>query len=152
MHSRQARRQAIARLLRTHTVPSQAALGELLAQQDVDVNQGTLSRDLHDMGVVKGPAGYELPASAGPVGDTASTLAATLHSNLVSATVAQNQIVLRTPPGGAQPLAVALDAAELPDVLGTIGGDDTILVICPDNKRAKLVARELAELHGEVLV
>ena len=78
MQKRQARRQAIARLLSTYSVPSQAALGELLAAKGIDVNQATLSRDLHDMGVVKGPGGYVLPETTSPRDDAASTLAAAL--------------------------------------------------------------------------
>ena len=80
---------------------------------------------------MKGAAGYVVPAAS------ASPLVDALGRWLVSARAAQNLVVLRTPPGGASPLAVALDASGRTDMLGTIAGDDTILIICPANRAAR---------------
>ena len=112
---------------------SQQSLVDALAARGVEITQATLSRDLRELGAVKGAAGYVVPAAS------ASPLVDALGRWLVSARAAQNLVVLRTPPGGASPLAVALDASGRTDMLGTIAGDDTILVICP----AARAAREL---------
>ncbi|MBL6756616.1 MAG: arginine repressor [Planctomycetes bacterium] len=112
---------------------SQQSLVDALAARGVDITQATLSRDLRELGAVKGAAGYVVPATS------ASPLVDALGRWLVSARAAQNLVVLRTPPGGASPLAVALDASGRTGMLGTIAGDDTILVICP----AARAAREL---------
>jgi len=133
-------------LISAHTVHSQHELGELLARRGIEVNQATLSRDLRDLGVVKGPDGYELPHAPSAALDAGARLHQALRQFLTSATPAQNQIVLRTPPGGAQPLAIALDEARLEGVLGTLGGDDTVLVITPDPRAARRIARALEEL------
>jgi len=142
------RRQAIVRLLQSHDVPSQRALGDLLREEGFRVNQATLSRDLAALGVVKGALGYELPAQLETASDASAILVRALRTWLKRSTVAQNQVVLHTPPGGAQPLAVALDGARLPLVIGTLAGDDTILIICGDGAKARRVARELSALQG----
>ena len=135
------RRALVAELLRSYQVPSQAALAELLVEHGVRADQSTLSRDLRELGVVKSPDGYVL---AGETAQAASPgLEAALGQWLLTATPAQNQVVLKTPPGGAQPLAVALDATRHDSIVGTLAGDDTILVICPDAKHAGLLAAEL---------
>jgi transcriptional regulator of arginine metabolism len=140
---RDERRQRILRLLGRARVRNQAELQELLAGDGVDVNQATLSRDLRDLGVVKGPDGYELPAATAPELANQSLWHAA-RTWLLGATPAQNLVVLRTPAGGAQPLGLALDKAAMPGVVGTIAGDDTVLAVCADAARAKALARELA--------
>ncbi|MCP3917076.1 MAG: arginine repressor [bacterium] len=142
---RTTRRDRILELLAAGAIPSQAALQNELAQDGIDVNQATLSRDLRALGVAKRPEGYALP-TGGESGNPTGSLRMAARQWLVSTVTAQNQVVLRTPPGGAQPLALALDEAQLERVLGTIAGDDTILVITPDPRAAKRVAKTLAEL------
>src|SRR5687768_16187211 len=121
---REQRRQAILALVQGQQVRNQEELRELLASDGIAVNQATLSRDLRDMGLVKGPAGYALPATTPPLAaepDSGSAVAL-VHSVrewLRAVDVAQNQVVVKTPVGGAQPLAIAIDRAELPDVVGT---------------------------------
>lgn len=143
--SRTARLRRIVELLETSTVHSQGELVELLAADGLRVTQATLSRDLDELGAVRirdgrGGLVYAVPAEGGdptprlPPGDgqadgRLSRLAAEL---LVSADAAANLVVLRTPPGAAQFLASALDRAALADVVGTIAGDDTVLVIARD--------------------
>lgn len=138
--SRTLRHARIAALLAARPVRSQAELADLLAGDGVVVNPATLSRDLAELSAVKrrGPDGtltYQLPPD-GPAGEPAyagerpaGRLARLLGELLVAADGSGNLAVLRTPPGGAQLLASALDRAGVPDVLGTIAGDDTVLVV-----------------------
>lgn len=138
-----ARRQRILALLERAPVRNQAELQELLAEAGFDVNQATLSRDLRALGVRKGGDGYELPAAPLSPDTAHQSLWHAVHTWLLSATAAQNQVVLRTPAGGAQALALALDRAGMPGVLGTIAGDDTVLVICTDAAKARALQKRL---------
>ncbi len=144
---REARRAAIMDLLQARPMPSQGALSAALAAAGHDVNQATLSRDLRAIGARKGPEGYVLPGSEGP--DPSSSLArlrVALGQWCKGLDQAQQLLVLRTPPSGAQPLAYALDAARPTGLLGTIAGDDTVLVITPDASKAKALSARLTEL------
>jgi len=125
------RRALVVQLISEGHGSSQQTLVDGLAAQGVEITQATLSRDLRELGAVKGAVGYVVPAAS------ASPLADALGRWLVSARAAQNLVVLRTPPGGASPLAVALDASGRADMLGTIAGDDTILIICSTNRAAR---------------
>ncbi|PUA79564.1 arginine repressor [Nocardioides currus] len=143
--TKNARHQRIIDLVSTHDVRSQTELAELLAEHDVHVTQATLSRDLVELDAVKvrsrqGPLVYAVPAEGGDRGPTSTREAAGASERLarlcaellVSADASANLVVLRTPPGAAQFLASAFDRADLGDVLGTIAGDDTVLVIGRD--------------------
>lgn len=144
--AREVRRRAILDLLEAGPVPSQGDLAQGLTSLGLGANQATLSRDLRDMGVVKGPLGYVLPGAPVPAVDPEARLRAALRQYLRGVVPAANQVVLRTPPGGAQPLALALDSAAPDKVVGTLAGDDTILVITPDARSARAVASWLEEL------
>lgn len=136
-----ARHARIATLLEQHEVRSQTELAELLVSAGVAVTQGTLSRDLVEIGAlrVRGPGGhlvYAVPGEGGDrtphVGEYASfetRLARLCGEVLVSAEASANLAVLRTPPGAAQYFASAIDRVSWPSILGTIAGDDTIMVI-----------------------
>ncbi|MEM7249142.1 MAG: ArgR family transcriptional regulator [Acidobacteriota bacterium] len=130
---RQRRLAAILELLEGGPIESQSALGELLDGRGLGVDQGTLSRDLRSLEVRKGPQGYEL-AGAAP---TTGTLEQAVRQWLREVRSALNQVVLLTPPGGASPLAVAIDENRPETVLGTLAGDDTVLVICQDQRSAQ---------------
>jgi transcriptional regulator of arginine metabolism len=136
--SRASRQAKIVTLISTLEVHSQTELAGMLAREGVEVTQATLSRDLDELGAVKlrgadGGAGrYVVPDDGSPVrGVTGGTdrLARLLAELLVSADHSGNLAVLRTPPGGAHYLASALDRASLAEVVGTIAGDDTVLVV-----------------------
>jgi len=145
---RSERHQAILDLLRSRRVRNQAELQRLLAGKGLDANQATLSRDLRHLGVVKGALGYELPAApmdAQAAGNGASLWHA-VQAFLLRASAAKNLCVLHAPPSGAQPLGLALDQAHLQGVVGTIAGDDTVLAVCTDDRRAKALARQLHEM------
>ena len=160
--TKNARQQKIVEILGRHQVRSQGELAELLAGAGVSVTQATLSRDLVELDAVKvrlpsGALVYAVPAEGGdrtPVvaHDSAAAetrLARLLGELLVSVDASANLALLRTPPGAAQFLASAFDRTELEDVLGTVAGDDTVLVISrrPDGGQA-LAQRFLALANG----
>jgi transcriptional regulator of arginine metabolism len=153
---RQAR---IAELLSTSPVRSQSELGRLLSGDGIDVTQATLSRDLEEIGAVKvrrpghGTV-YAVPGdlpgpTLRPLGDDVEARISRLAADLlVSVEASVNLVVARTPPGGAHLLASALDRAALPEVLGTVAGDDTILVITRDPAGGEAFAARLRRLAG----
>ncbi len=137
-----------------HPVRSQEDLADRLAQLGVHVTQATLSRDLVELGAVRlrGPDGglvYALtgePGLGGLLQDPSARLARVAGELLVTAEASGNLIVLRTPAGAAQLLASAIDHAGWPAVLGTVGGDDTVLVISRDPAGGAALARDLLDL------
>ncbi len=157
-----ARHALITSLLVRQPVHSQSELADLLAQEGVTVTQATLSRDLVELRAVKirtpvGALAYAVPGEGGdrsptPVVDTealASRLARLCSELLVTAEASGSLVVLRTPPGAAQFLASAIDHSVLPGVLGTIAGDDTVLVIAregPDGPEGTALAARFLEL------
>lgn len=147
---RDARRQTILDLVARRRIRNQAELKDQLARSGHSVNQGTLSRDLRDMGLVKGREGYELPSDLRPIDDTGpALLVQAVRQWLTRTSPAVNLLVLHTPAGGAAPLAVALDQASLRGVVGTIAGDDTVLVICKTAAEARRLHRELQQMKGQ---
>lgn len=151
--SRAARQQRIVEILSSQAVRSQTALLDLLAGDGIEVTQATLSRDLEALGAVKVRAGrglvYAVPgASPSPVEQVPSRLRRLLEELLVTADASGNLVVLRTPPGAANHLASTIDASHLTDVLGTIAGDDTILLVTSSAKGGRAVATRLLALAG----
>lgn len=156
--SRAVRHAKIRSVLGEHTVRSQAELAALLDAAGVRVTQATLSRDLDELGAVKlrtpdgGQPVYVVPEDGAPLAARQSSdappqrLARLLGELLISAEGSANLVVLRTPPGASNFVASALDRAGLPDVLGTIAGDDTILVISRDAAGGPDLARSLIQL------
>jgi transcriptional regulator of arginine metabolism len=126
----------ILKLIRNKRILTQEDLArELNESFQIRTTQVTLSRDIRELGLLKTPEGYRQVAASASGPDLATVAAEFLRD----ARLAQNLIVIRTSPGNANALAVALDNAELPEVVGTLAGDDTILVVAPDaNTAAKL--------------
>lgn len=141
--ARSARHQQILQIIDKQSIKSQTALSDALERSGIDVNQATLSRDLRELGVVKAMSGYELPGTTLSPSTTKHSLWHSTNQWVLSATPASNQLVLRTPPGGAQALGLAIDNGDLAEVIGTIAGDDTVLVICANDRKAKSLARKL---------
>ncbi len=127
--SKRERQEAILKVIREHRITSQEALRERLHALGIRVAQATLSRDIHDLRLVKirgsGGSHYALPEEA----ETAPSLESVLPSLFVSAEGTRELLVVRTLTGGAQAVARAMDTADWPEVLGTIAGDDTILLV-----------------------
>jgi transcriptional regulator of arginine metabolism len=146
------RQHRIARLLEEQVISSQVQLVELLATEGMVLTQATVSRDLEELGAVKvripgGQMAYAVPELAKDRVAPEEVLKKVLGEYLVEAAHSGNLAVLRTPPGSAHVVASALDRAGLPDVLGTVAGDDTVLVVCPSEGGQKVSAR-LAKLAG----
>jgi transcriptional regulator of arginine metabolism len=147
------RHTAIREIIQTTRVSSQEQLRELLLERGFDVAQATLSRDIRELRVVKGTdadgrAHYQLPSEEA---SHVPPLLRLLPALFVGAEGAGNLLVVRTLTGGAQPVAEAIDWLEWPEILGTIGGDDTILVILRDAADLPEVQRRIETLAGEVL-
>jgi transcriptional regulator of arginine metabolism len=134
--------------LRQGPIASQEDLQRALRKRGFKVGQATLSRDIRDLNLSKTAAGYALPQ-----GEGAATLALPPVERLVREFVldvrpAQNLLVAKTIVGSAQPVAAALDEQEWEEVVGTIAGDDAILIVCPDKEAAKKVAARIEEMLG----
>jgi len=146
------RHNAIRELVAHALVANQDELRRKLRRRGFEVTQATLSRDIHELRLTKGPGGYSLPNGNGngtgthAGDDRPPSVAEMVESFALAVRRAMNQVVLRTVMGGAQPTAAALDREDWNDVLGTIAGDDTVLVICPDLKRAHEVEARLRKM------
>jgi transcriptional regulator of arginine metabolism len=144
--SKTARHKAILDLLDGGPVESQDSLQQRLERRGIEVGQATLSRDIHELKLVKGPEGYR---RAGETLHAESVLPSVMHlarQFVVEIRQAQNLLVVKTTVGSAQPVAAALDASRWPEVVGTIAGDDTVLVVSTDSKKAGALARRIREL------
>jgi transcriptional regulator of arginine metabolism len=148
-----ARRQAaILDIVQREPIRSQEQLRRRVKGEGFDVTQATLSRDIREIGLVKGGAdgAYQAPVQpAASPANAVSVLQRALAEYLARVDRVQQLVLLRTGAGQAQLLGVALDRARLSEVVGTIAGDDTILVIAPDARRARALVHRLEELAGE---
>lgn len=154
--SKVARQQCIQSLLEHNQVDSQATLLELLLKQGFEVTQATLSRDLDDLRAVKvaGRSGdliYAVPQDGGDpfpaqAGSSHTRLERLIAELLSSVDQSGNIVVLRTPPGAAQYLASTIDRTNTPDIIGTVAGDDTVLLITRDPKGGPRVAKQFADM------
>ena len=144
------RHNAIRELVARSTVSNQDQLRRKLRRRGFEVTQATLSRDIHELRIYKGPGGYALPNGNGtgthPESDAPPSAKEMLESFGVRVRQALNQVIVRTVMGGAQPVAAALDREEWPEVAGTIAGDDTVLVVCHDQRRAGEVETRLRKM------
>jgi transcriptional regulator of arginine metabolism len=146
------RHNAIRDLVAHSLVSNQDELRRKLRRRGFEVTQATLSRDIHEMRLSKGPGGYSLPTGNGHgpnapvVDDGPPTVAEMIESFGLRVQQAMNQVVVGTVMGGAQPFAAALDHEGWPEVVGTVAGDDTVLVICADPRRATEVEARLRKI------
>lgn len=152
MIKKQGRQAAIRELVSAHEVGSQEELRQLLVERGVDVTQATLSRDIRDLGLARVSAEdgvrYVIPGSRAD--DEDKPLLASLLPQLFSRIGGVGElIVLHTVRSGAQPIAEAIDQEEFPEVLGTIAGDDTILIVTRSAEARQALTRLLLELAGE---
>ena len=143
---------AIREVLANSLVTSQDELRRKLRRRGIEVTQATLSRDIHELQLFKGPSGYSLPnghrgtSAAVAEEDAPPSIEEMFESFGLRARQAMNQVVVRTVMGGAQPVAAALDREGWIEVVGTVAGDDTVLVICTDAKRAGEVESRLRKM------
>jgi transcriptional regulator of arginine metabolism len=158
LNTRAARRETIIEIIRAGAVASQSDLVETLRERGIDVTQATVSRDLDEIGAVKtmsadGRLLYAVPAEGGEdrlqadeLEDINARLIRVAEDTMVSIDYSGNLVVLRTPPGAAQYLASAFDHSHLNDVIGTIAGDDTILLVVAEHSTGAAVAERLQQL------
>ena len=141
-----ARQKAILEIVQQGSVASQEDLQRALNKRGCRVGQATLSRDIHELKLVKTGDGYASLKSA-PAAEPAFPSVARLVREFVSdVRPAQNLLVIKTAVGSAQPVAASLDAENWPEAVGTIAGDDAILIVCPDRKSAARLAARIQEM------
>jgi len=147
--SKRTRQQAIIELVSRKKIPSQAALAEELGKSGYDVTQATLSRDIAELNLVKSKGGYTRPQDASQAGmRSVPDPVGTLKRLVTKVDSVFNQVVVRTSPGGASAVALALDDKRYDSVLGTIAGDDTILIVTRSVEAAGDLREKLSELLG----
>ena len=149
------RRDEILRIVRETTVHSQDEILTALKKRGFKVTQPTLSRDLRELGLAKTPSGYIVPGEAiapvvtfTPREVRETRLEHLVRDSVLSAEAAMNLVVIKTPAAAAQPVASAIDAADIEDALGTVGGDDTIFVAFRSAASAAAFAKRLQQIAG----
>ncbi len=136
----------IRQIIRGGNLHTQEELAAALEAQGVRATQVTLSRDMREMGIVKTADGYRELGALGEGAASDQDARQALAEFLRDVRLAQNLLVLKTDPGNANALAVALDRARWPEVVGTIAGDDTVLVVAPDSPSAEILRQRLAAI------
>ncbi len=147
------RQHLVAKLIEQNQIKNQAQLVELLAQEDVVATQATVSRDLDEMGAIKvrvqgGESAYALPELPSEQFAPEGHLRRVLGDWVVEVAHSGNLIVLRTPPGSAHVVGSALDRVGLPEILGTVAGDDTLMLVVTEGASTSAAAAKLSELAG----
>ena len=146
------RQKAVADLIRTGSLGSQEELTARLAELGFAVTQATVSRDLDQIGAVKvkrgGTVAYALPEQIGDSDWAASRLERILGDWVQSVEAAGNMIVMKTPPGSAHLVGLALDQAKLPEIAGTVSGDDTLFLVTRDGVNTHQIADRFQGLSG----
>ena len=140
------RQAQIGKLIRAKPILTQDELGAELAATGIQASQVTLSRDIRELGIVKTPEGYRernsIPSSEPP----RENLRRVLQEFLRDVEVAQNLVVLKTAPGGASAVGLALDAENWPELVGTVAGDDTLFAATPSSRTAQKLHKTLLEI------
>ncbi len=145
---KQQRHTSIRDLVAKTSVTSQDELRRKLADRGFHVTQATLSRDIHELRLVKGSSGYAMPGSGDNGGDDLPDIRQVLEGFGLEVRQAINLLVLVTTTGCAQPVAAGIDYEDWTEVVGTIAGDDTVLIICPDEKQAKTLKSRIEGYIG----
>ena len=151
--SKSQRQYLLAKILEEQAVSSQAQLVALLKSEGVDVTQATLSRDLEELGAVKvrvpvGDSVYAIPDNPTERVLPVDYLRRVLGEWLVEVSVSNNIVVLKTPPGSAHVVASAVDRAGLSEIIGTVAGDDTVLLVAASETTGEKVSEKLKNLAG----
>jgi transcriptional regulator of arginine metabolism len=142
------RHSAIREVLSSGNVANQEDLRRKLVAMGHPVTQATLSRDIRELNLSKGSNGYRMPSVQTTTNDDLPETFDVFKSFGLEVRQAQNLIVVITTTGGAQPIAANIDYEDWPEVVGTIAGDDTVLIICPDEKRAATLRGRIATYIG----
>ena len=145
MVTKKARQGRILEIVRKHSVRSQEGLSSILSSENVPVTQSTLSRDIRELGLIKVRGRYQSPENIKPATPN-ENLRRALEQYVLSAGVSGNIVVIKTSPGNAHSVGVVLDAAQWPEVLGTVAGDDTIFVLAKNHRVTKKVLERISAL------
>jgi len=140
------RQRAILELLKQEAVGSQDDLQRALRKRGIRVGQATLSRDIRDLGLSKTTDGYALPHGDGSPSPALPPVSRLVREFVLEVRAAQNLLVIKTIVGSAQPVAAALDEQDWAEAIGTIAGDDTILIVCQDKDDARKLAARIQEM------
>ncbi|HEY1464043.1 MAG TPA: ArgR family transcriptional regulator [Terriglobales bacterium] len=140
------RQKVILELLDERPITSQEDLQRALKKRGFVVGQATLSRDIRELGLVKASGGYELPSGDLQLDPALPPASRLVREFVLDVRPAQNLLVIKTAIGSAQPVAAALDIEAWPEVVGSIAGDDTILIVCPEHKSAMKLAARIEEM------
>jgi len=144
--SKSYRQGQILKLIRSRPIHTQEELAQSLRSIGIPATQVTLSRDIRELGIVKTADGY---TQGRPDTSAGANVQIVVRDFVLDIRVAQNLLVLRTAPGNANVVAAALDRADWPDITGTVAGDDTILVIAPDNATAEMLKEKFLRFVTE---
>ena len=144
--SKTLRQRAVLEVLKHGAVASQEDLQRALRKKGFKVGQPTLSRDIRELNLSKTSSGYSLPQNEGGVGLALPPASRLVREFVLEVRSAQNLLVVKTIVGSAQPVAAALDEAEWSEIVGTIAGDDSILIVCPDKELARSLRLRLEEM------
>lgn len=147
MSDKHRRQRRILELVQARPVTSQEQLAASLRQDGIATTQATLSRDLREIGVVKGPAGYMIPGDATPAPPSGELIRAT-KAYLIRGEATGNIAVVHTGPGRATLLALEIDRARMKPVVGTVAGDDTVFIATRTPRDAVRVLRDLKQMAG----
>jgi transcriptional regulator of arginine metabolism len=148
MMNKTLRQRAILDALKHGSFASQEDLQRVMRKRGFRVGQATLSRDIRDLNLSKTHQGYSLPQGESGVAVALPPVSRLVREFVLDIRSAQNQLVIKTIVGSAQPVAAALDEADWSEVVGTIAGDDTILIVCPDKEDARKLTSRLEEMLG----
>jgi transcriptional regulator of arginine metabolism len=146
--NRTLRQRAILDALKHGSFASQEDLQRVMRKRGFRVGQATLSRDIRDLNLSKTARGYSMPQGENGGGIALPPVSRLVKEFVLDTRSAQNLLVVKTIVGSAQPVAAALDEADWPEVVGTIAGDDTILIVCPDKEEARKLAGRIEEMLG----
>src|SRR6266404_6485494 len=138
--SKLSRHKAILELLDEGPISSQEDLQRRLHRRGLDAGQATLSRDIRELGLAKSADGYALPGGEGAAENDLPSVSRLVREFVTSVRAAENLLVTKTSVGSAQPVAAALDEENWPEAIGTVAGDDTILIVCEDKRAAGRLA------------
>lgn len=140
------RQRAVLDVLKHGSVASQEDLQRHLRRRGFKVGQATLSRDIRDLNLSKTSQGYSLPHGDNGMGIALPPVSRLVREFVLDVRSAQNLLVVKTIVGSAQPVAAALDETDWPELVGTLAGDDTILIVCPDKDEARGLADRIQEM------
>jgi transcriptional regulator of arginine metabolism len=141
----------IQKIIRGRNIHTQEELADALKALGIRATQVTLSRDIHELSIVKTPEGYREIEALEEAPDPEADVQRAIDEFLRDVRPAQNLLVLKTDPGNANALAVALDRCPWPEVAGTIAGDDTVLVVAPNRRAARRLEARLAAVRDRQL-